>query len=127
LLASRFMSFQIKADLFRSAPRAAAIIRALAALRRGGSRRRWGCGQGGARRKSVRSCSGRGHGHGCGTQAKRQESHPVQALAGEGMAGAALQPTSPPTHDWLWVSELMVVAKEVGRAGDQLGVRVGSM
>ena len=43
------------------------------------------------------------------------------------MAGAALQPTSPPTHDWLWVSELMVVAKEVGRAGDQLGVRVGSM
>lgn len=33
---------------------------------------------------------------------------------------------SPPTHDWLWVSELMVVAEEVGRAGDQLGVRVGS-
>jgi hypothetical protein len=30
--------------------------------------------------------------------------HPVQASAGEGMAGAALQRTSPATHEWDSVS-----------------------
>ena len=63
-------------------------------------------------RTLTETCKGIGNEHpNClqrlGPQAPRRESHPVQALAGEGMAGAALQPTSPPTHDWDWVSELM--------------------
>ena len=43
------------------------------------------------------------------------------------MAGAALQATLPPTHDWLSVSELTYVVKSVGMEAAQLGVRVGSM
>ena len=34
------------------------------------------------------------------------DAHPVQASAGEGMAGAALQVTAPATHEWDSVSEL---------------------
>ena len=75
----------------------------LASLKRGGSRCRWGC----HNRKATVSKQNTLPGSAClacSTDKKtvqgNHNNYPVQALAGEGTAGAALQATSPPMQLW---------------------------